>query len=203
MPNFDELKDSLSSLPSLSRDLKDLYLKVVGKPKFDPKTGLPKWYDMYEAEAVVYLIAPLLKCLGWSPKRMAFEFYLRQTNKYPDIALFTQSSRKPEHITALVEAKHANHIPSIEKAPPLWTVEHHFDLVSASVYPSLNRIIATDGIRYFVFVKDKDGSFKPDKYLCFDLDKCFNDDKGKQEIDEARKKADEALRIMSADWSPN
>src|SRR5208283_2130548 len=70
----------------------------------DELSRIAGWYsraglDVSEHETIAYLTVPLLKCLGWSPQRMALQ------REYVDIALFNKLPRDNANLSVVVEAK--------------------------------------------------------------------------------------------------
>lgn len=154
---------------------------------------LARWYQTYssnpsEHETMTHLIVPLLKALGWTPQRIALEYH--QTGKgRADVALYSYGNRKPEYLTAIVEAKKFQR--SCLKAEAQ---------VKGYAADNTNRLIVTDGIRYGVFVKDSEGQFRdvPSAYL------NLTQLRGAYPIyGEGCAGADAALWLMNADWQPN
>lgn len=100
-----------------------------------------------EHETVAYLIAPLLRALGWTPQKMAIEW------NYVDVALFDRLPRVDENLCVVVEAKKMDRscLTAIGQASGY-----------ALSRSNCKRLIVTDGIRYAVFV---DGSEEPYAYI--------------------------------------
>lgn len=170
-------------LSSLS-DLKDCVSELQ---------ALAKWYRTYsnnpsEHETVTHLIVPLLLALGWTPQRIALEYH--QTSKgRADVALYAYGNRKPEYLTAIVEAKKFQR--SCLRAETQ---------VKNYAAQDTNRLIVTDGIRYGVFVKNSQGQFPdfPTAYL--NLTQLLD---AYPIYGEGCAGADEALWLMNADWQPS
>jgi hypothetical protein len=104
---------------------------------------LANWYrqtdeDPTEHEAVAHLALPLLTLLGWSTRQLAIEW------KSMDIALFEKLPRHTDHLAAIVEAKRLGRscLGALHQA-----------IRYAKKRPSCQRLILTDGPRYWVHVK--------------------------------------------------
>jgi hypothetical protein len=122
--------------------------------EFDELVRIAKWYGQSstfpsESETIAYLVAPLLRALGWSPQRMAIEW-----NKV-DIALFTGLPRKEDNLSIVVECKQMN----FSCLTALSQAERY-----AESRPYCGRLIVTDGIRYGVFLK-RGNTFYLNSYL--------------------------------------
>lgn len=105
--------------------------------------GLTRWYkehseDPTEHEAVAHLALPLLQLLGWTAPQLAVEW------QNLDIALFEKPPRRDENLTAVLEAKRKDRscLRALEQARRY-----------ARSRPHCRRLILTDGIRYWVYVK--------------------------------------------------
>ncbi len=187
--DFSSLAKCIIRLEKLDRELLALYNQY--------KEG----YTPYENELVVHLVVPLLEALGWTPQRMAFEFYLNNESKKqkikkggkPDILLYSQNSRKPDDFIAMVEAKERGKYSDLEKAG-LWP--DWFNDGNQCRFSALERIIATDGKHYFVFIK------KDDKWPCHQKKPCLiiEDFCSSSTKDDEHRKAVKALWKMSPDW---
>ena len=86
-------------------------------------------------------MVPLLRVLGWTPQRIGLEF-----NRV-DAALFTRLPRQDENLAVVVEVKkvHEACLPAISQAREY-----------AINYPKCTRIIITDGLRYWIYVRNGD-----------------------------------------------
>ena len=117
-------------------------------------TRIAKWYWQFgppsEHETVAYLVAPLLRALGWTPQRMAVEW------RSVDLALFERLPREDESLRVVVEAKKmgSSCLSAVSQASQY-----------ADGREQCNRLIVTDGIRYGVFERSKGGAFTPHAYL--------------------------------------
>lgn len=115
---------------------------------------IAKWYQRSsmpsEHETVAYLVAPLLRALGWTPQRMAIEW------KSMDLALFQQLPRSEDSLVAIVEAKKmdAACLTAIEQAKGY-----------AESKSGCERLIVTDGLRYGIHVRNEAGHFPLHSYL--------------------------------------
>jgi len=104
---------------------------------------LARWYqdqeeDPTEPEAIAHLALPLLQLLGWTAPQLAVEW------QNIDIALFEKPPRRDPNLTVLLEAKRKDR-----------SVLTAFNQARgyAKSRPSCRRLILTDGIRYWVYVK--------------------------------------------------
>ena len=152
------------------------------------------WYERTgetpsEHETVAYLAIPLLRALGWTPQRMAVEW-----NRI-DIALFGKMPREDKNLVITVEAKRRNN-------SCLSAQSQAGDYAEKDGREQCTRLIVTDGIRYGVFIRNKnnDDPFQKrplaylnlgrliDSYPILGMgQRCFG--------------AKEALLIMAADWN--
>ena len=117
-------------------------------------TRIANWYHRQQAppsenETISYLVAPLLRSLGWTPQKMAIEW-----NRI-DIALFANVPREEGFLSAVVEVKkiNASSLSAFEQA------ERY-----ARQYKNCNRVILTDGLRYGVFWKDEEDLGQEQKF---------------------------------------
>jgi hypothetical protein len=87
---------------------------------------------------VAYLVAPLLRALGWTPQKMAIEW-----NRV-DLALFDQLPREDKNLSVVVEAKKKDSscLTALSQAQQY-----------ASTRLSCRRLIVTDGLRFGVYRK--------------------------------------------------
>ena len=115
------------------------------------------WYersDIYpsEAETKAYLVIPLLRALGWTQQRMAIEW------ENIDVALFSGPERKDDALSIIVEVK--------RKGDSCLSAE-----IQAANYANkkgrenCKMIIVTDGLRYGIFRKNKEGFKKLCAYM--------------------------------------
>lgn len=115
---------------------------------------LAKWYQRSnmpsEHETVTYLVVPLLRSLGWTPQRMAIEW-----NKV-DLALFKRLPRNDDSLMAVVEGKRmdASCLTAMSQA-----------MSYAEGKSGCQRLIVTDGLRYGIYLRDKDGGFSLFAYM--------------------------------------
>ena len=150
-------------------------------------TRIARWYGRAgakhpsEHETVAYLVAPLLRALGWTPQRMGIEW------NYLDVALFESLPRSDDRLQAVVEAKKMDNACLSAKAQAAGY---------AATRPSCRRVIVTDGVRYGVYVKTRSGEFDLYAYLNlarlrdgYPVYPCHG--------------AEEALLAMSPDWRPS
>ena len=108
---------------------------------------IANWYNRSgsepsEHETVSYLVVPLLRALGWTPQRMAIEW-----NKI-DVALFSSLPREDDSLSVVVEAKRKG-------ASCLTAFQQARDY--ALEVENCRRLIVTDGLRYGIFTRKKDG----------------------------------------------
>jgi hypothetical protein len=109
---------------------------------------LARWYRTYdifpsEAETVSHLVTPLLLSLGWTPQRIALEYFVKGQGRV-DLALFSNGNRQDYQPVAIVEAKRLNQ-----------SCLNASDQIKryASELQEVRRLIVTDGIRYGVFIR--------------------------------------------------
>lgn len=107
---------------------------------------LSGWYQRAndkpaEAETIAYLVVPLLRSLGWTPQRMAVEWY------NIDLALFSRLPRTDENLAAVLEGKAMTRACLIAK-------EQGEGYVQAAERRQCERLIVTEGTRYAVFLRD-------------------------------------------------
>lgn len=150
-------------------------------------TRIARWYGRAgakhpsEHETVAYLVAPLLRALGWTPQRMGIEW------NYLDVALFESLPRSDGSLQVVVEAKKMDNACLSAKAQAAGY---------AATRPSCRRVIVTDGVRYGVYVKAKSGEF--DLYAYLNLAR-LRDEYAVYPCHGA----EEALLAMSPDWRPS
>jgi len=115
---------------------------------------IAKWYQRSSApseqETVTYLVAPLLRALGWTPQMMAIEW-----NKV-DLALFGRLPRENHSLSVVVEAKKMN-------ASCLSAASQAESYARGN--PNCRRLIVTDGLRYGVYVKNRSRGFQLHAYM--------------------------------------
>ena len=199
-----ELPDSCSS----EKTLEEVNIQTIANYLFDAGVAadsidalvrhmddlrrIASWYTRNkiwpsEKETVAYLVAPLLRALGWTPQRMAVEW------NNVDLALFDCMPRENTNLSIVVEAK--------AKDNSCFTAESQ-----AKGYAERNgrercrRLIVTDGIRYGIYLRQEEGqkpatsdSYKLEAYL--NLTRMMDDYPILQ-----CKGAKEALTLMAADW---
>ena len=103
-----------------------------------------------EHETVTYLVVPLLRALGWTPQKMAVEW------KHVDVALFSQLPRGDKSLRVVVEAKKMDNSCLSAKSQAM---------AYADGKPDCHRLIVTDGLRYGVFTRHEEETFKLYAYL--------------------------------------
>lgn len=144
---------------------------------------IAKWYKKQDSpsefETESYLIIPLLRALGWTPQKMAIEW-----NKV-DIALFQKLPRTDENLVAVVEAK--------RKGNSCLTAFSQAERYSQNK-KNCNRLVVTDGLRYGVFLKNKQGTYKLHAYM------NLTELKDEYVVYEC-KGINEALWAMTPDWN--
>ena len=111
--------------------------------EIDGLVFIANWYSRKgqipsERETVSYLVVPLLRALGWTPQRMAIEW-----NRI-DLALFDRLPRTEDNLSVVVEAKKKDSA-CLSAFPQAQSY--------AQGLKNCNRIVATDGLRYGVFIK--------------------------------------------------
>lgn len=122
--------------------------------EMDELKRIAKWYQRStmpsEHETVAYLVVPLLRALGWTPQKMAVEW------NYVDVALFGHLPRSDDTLHAVVEAK------KMDKSC-LSAISQAMNYARDKAF--CNRLILTDGLRYGVFTRTSNQSFKLHAYL--------------------------------------
>jgi hypothetical protein len=117
-------------------------------------TRIAKWYHRSgmpsEHETVAYLVVPILRALGWTPQRMAVEW------NQVDVALFDQLPRSDNSLRIVVEAKKMNNSCLSAKSQAM---------AYAKGKIGCTRLIVTDGLRYGVYVQNKDAEFNLYAYM--------------------------------------
>ena len=113
--------------------------------EIDELVRIAKWYknnnNPSEFETVTYLVVPLLRALGWTPQKMAIEW-----NKV-DVALFSQLPRNDNNLKIVVEAK--------KKGNSCLSAKSQAQSYSEGK-ENCNRLIVTDGLRYGIYIREKD-----------------------------------------------
>lgn len=174
--NFEEISEYLFNEGISSNSIQTLMDEI------DELIRIAKWYNRNndnpsEFETVAYLVVPLLRALGWTPQKMAIEW-----NKV-DIALFSQLPRKDENLQIVVEAKKkGNSCLSAKSQAQSYSVGKD----------NCNRLIVTDGLRYGIYLKNKD-EYKLHAYLNLT---SLKDEYPVYECHGAK----EALRAMTPEW---
>lgn len=146
-------------------------------------TRIARWYQRSnkpsEHETVAYLVAPLLRALGWTPQRMAVEW-----NRV-DLALFDQLPRRDESLRVVVEAKKMDDscLTAMSQA-----------MSYAQGKSGCHRLIVTDGLRYGVYVRRQDN---------FHLHAYMNLTRLRRDYPVLGcKGAEEAVLAMAPEWAP-
>lgn len=103
-----------------------------------------------EHETVAMLVVPLLRTLGWTPQKMGIEW------KHVDVALFQKLPRDDQNLRVVVEAKRMNLSCLSAQSQAQRYADGH---------TSCHRLIVTDGLRYGVYRRTQEGSFKLHAYL--------------------------------------
>jgi len=152
--------------------------------EIDELIRIAKWYEKFnnpsESETVAYLVVPLFRALGWTPQKMAIEW-----NKV-DIALFSQLPRDDSNLNVVVEAK--------KKGNSCLSAKSQAQSY-AQGKNKCNRLIVTDGLRYGIYLKDKNE---------FQLHAYFNLTAMKSEYPVYKcHGVKEALRTMTPEWNEN
>jgi hypothetical protein len=154
----------------------------------DELSRIAGWYsraelEVSEQETITYLTVPLLKCLGWSPQKMAVQ------REYVDIALFDKLPRENTNLSIVVEAKKF-------KDPIKVAFSQAASYAEQEGRENCRRLILTDGIKYYVYTREKGGRFsdRPRAYL--NLTRLVEDYPLLHLAG-----AKDALTIMAADWS--
>jgi hypothetical protein len=104
----------------------------------DELSRIAGWYarmglNVSEHETTAYLVVPLLKCLGWSPQKMAVE------RDKVDIAIFEKLPRENANLSVVVEVKKFND-------PIKIAFSQARDYAEQEGRESCQRIVLTDGI---------------------------------------------------------
>lgn len=112
---------------------------------------IASWYERTnsppsEAETVAYLVAPLLRTLGWTPQRMAVEWHRI------DVALFSRLPRADGNLSTVVEVKQLG-------SSCLSAKSQAAQYAQGNGRRACTRLIVTDGIRYGVYLRNLDGAF--------------------------------------------
>jgi hypothetical protein len=118
-------------------------------------TRIAKWYQRSEGkpsehETVAYLVVPLLRALGWTPQRMAVEW-----NRV-DVALFDQLPRKDSNLQVVVEAKKMDNSCLSAMSQAMSYAEGKSECL---------RLIVTDGIRYGIYIRKGEETFRLYAYM--------------------------------------
>ena len=107
---------------------------------------IAKWYDHYREEHVVgeqeirtFLIVPLLMSLGWAEQKIKIEL------KYADVVLFDKPYSKQSKPIIIIESKRLGD-----------GLGFAYEQASnyAKEYPTCNKLIVSDGIRYKLYKKE-------------------------------------------------
>lgn len=104
---------------------------------------LARWYERYrrdlsEHEIRAFLIVPILIALGWSEQKIKIEW------KHTDMSFFREVYKRGEKPSMILESKRA------------WEGLHYAErqLVRyTKVFPECHHLVASDGIRYQLYVK--------------------------------------------------
>lgn len=134
--DFSEISEYLFDKGVASHSIESL-MKEIGE-----LTRIASWYQKTEHpseyETVAYLVAPLLRVLGWTPQRMAIEW------RRVDVALFSELPREDKNLAVVIEAKKMGNscLTALSQAEAY-----------AEGKASCRKLIVTDGIRYGVYVK--------------------------------------------------
>ena len=132
-----------------------------------------------EYETIAYLVAPLLRAIGWTPQQVGIEW-----NKV-DLALFSSLPREDQKLSVVVEAKKMDYSCLTAKS-------------QASGYAqgkeNCHRLIVTEGMRYGVYLKEN-GEFILKAYFNL-LD--LRDSYPIYNCSGVR----EALTLMAPEWQP-
>jgi len=114
--------------------------------EFNELRRIAKWYRNNnapsESETVAYLVVPILRALGWTPQKMAIEWFK------VDLALFNQLPRNDQSLTIVVEAKRMGFSCLTAQSQAQSYAEGK---------TNCKRLIVTDGIRYGIYVQKSDG----------------------------------------------
>lgn len=105
-----------------------------------------------EQETVCYLVIPLLFSLGWSQQTTALQW------NYVDVALFNSMPPTDKTLSCVVEAK----LLGRSVFTPIGQARNYAEKFHRE---GCNRLIVTDGIRYTLHRRDKEGEFKIEAYL--------------------------------------
>lgn len=156
--------------------------------RIDELKRIARWYrrakfSSSEQETVTYLTVPLLLALGWSPQKMSIQW------DYIDIGLFDRMPRATETLVAVGEAKKFGD-------PIRSAFRQAAEYAEKPGRDRCRRLILTDGLRYYVYVRQNDGKFadRPRAYL--NLARMVDD---YPVLHMAGSK--EALAVMANDWS--
>lgn len=178
--NFDQISEYLFHQGVASTLIQKLY------DEMGELVRIANWYQKSdthpsEFETVAYLVAPLLRALGWTPQKMAIEW------RNVDLALFSRLPREDQNLSIVVEAK--------AKGSSCLSAKSQAQSYAEQKGRDCQRLIVTDGIRYGVYLRQKDGAFpdNPNAYLnltcmrsCYPVLDCEG--------------ARSAFSLMSSDW---
>lgn len=143
---YDEIAEYLYDQGTASHSIETLI------KEFDELKMIARWYrkqNPSEFETVAYLAVPLLRSLGWTPQKMAIEWYK------VDIALFDRLPRNDTNLAVVVEAKKKGYACLTAKSQAQGYAEGK---------DNCNRLIVTDGLRYGTYIKQK-GQYKLYAYM--------------------------------------
>lgn len=148
---------------------------------------IASWYGRSETkpserETVAYLVVPLLRTLGWTPQRMAVEW------KKIDIALFDRLPRADANLAVVVEVKKLG-------LSCLSANTQGAEYARQSGRERCNRLVVTDGIRYGVYVRERDGRFPETPTAYMNLSRMV----GSYPVLDCEG-TPKALGLLAADW---
>lgn len=140
-----EIAEYLFDLGIAAGAINDLTESMLGLQQ------IASWYERSgttpsESETIAYLAVPLLRTLGWTPQRMAVEW------RKIAIALFEGLPRDDESLATVVEVKKFGR-------SCLSARSQGAGYAVGSGRNWCSRLVVTDGIRYGIYVKEKNGSF--------------------------------------------
>ena len=178
-----ELAEYLFDQGTAAGAINDLRQDILGLKQ------IVSWYGRSgtkpsESETIAYLSVPLLRTLGWTPQRMAVEW-----NKI-DIALFDKLPRADENIAVVVEVKRLG-----QSCLSANTQGAQYALGCGR--DRCSRLVVTDGIRYGIYLKERNGTFPETPTAYMNLNRMVRsypilNCKG----------TPVALGLLAADWHP-
>ena len=157
-------------MPSIKETINEIEkIKQRKEDFFALDSDYPNGFTPYENEITVHLVVPILKALGWKPKQMSFECYLKTENEVgrSDILLYSQPSRKVCDIRIMVEVKTIGkdlEAPARDWSEFLEAKYLDYKNISKESDNNIIYLILTDGVDYHIYKKVGRGWENPDKF---------------------------------------